>query len=425
MNRYMLTATLRADGSSRFGDNNKWGYFPSASVAWRISDEEFMNPVSTWLNSLKLRLGYGVTGNQDNIGQYKSLAILSAGGGAYYDSATGTWKNSYAPSQNANPDLKWESTAQSNVGIDFGMFNRLNGSIELYYKKTSDLLWTYPVPQPPYLYGQMLANVGNLVNQGIELSLNGNIMNSKDFNWDANLTFAYNKQKVTSLSNENFQDLGTPAGALHGLPGLSTVYTQMIKEGYPTGAFFGPRSRGIDENGEFIIDDPEESVYLGSAQPKFNLGFGMSFTYKDFDFGFAAYGMFGQKILNGTNMYLFSKSRLPEQNVPDDFLSSGIKSSKVVYSDYWIENGSFLRLQSATLGYTLPGTKKVGIEKIRFYLTGENLFVLTGYKGLDPEVSISRLNTGGDNSRLIEPGVDLVNFYPRSRTYSLGVNITF
>lgn len=416
MSRYMFTATLRADGSSRFGDNNKWGYFPSASVAWRISDESFMYNTSSWLNNLKLRLGYGVTGNQDGIGQYKSLAILSPTGGAYYDAATNTWKNSYSPSQNANPNLKWESTAQYNIGIDFGLFNRINGTIELYYKKTSDLLWTYPVPQPPYLHGSMLANVGDLSNKGIELSLNANIISTTDLTLDANLTFSFNKQNVESLSNEEFQEQGTPAGALHGLSGLSSAYTQMVKEGYPTGAFFGPRCQGIDENGEFIINDPNESVYLGSAQPKFNMGLGMNLGYKGFDFGFAAYGMFGQKVLNATNMALYQANRLPSQNVPDGFLESGLKSSKLIYSDYWLESGSFLRLQSVTLGYTLPGTRKVGLEKVRFYLTGENLFVITGYSGMDPEVNISGLSA---------PGIDLLNFYPRPRTYSLGVNITF
>ena len=422
LGRYMLTATLRADGSSRFGDNNKWGYFPSASAAWSISDEAFMKPTASWLNNLKLRFGYGVTGNQDGIGQYKSLAILGPSGGAYYDATTGTWKNSYAPSQNANPDLKWESTTQFNIGIDFGIFNRVNGTLELYHKKTSDLLWTYPVPQPPYLYGQMLANVGDLVNKGFELSLNGNIITIKDFSWDANVTFSYNKQEITSLSNENFQNLGTPSGELHGLPGLSTTYTQMIKEGYPTGAFFGPRCQGLDENGQFIINDPEESVYLGSALPKFNLGIGMNMTYKDFDFSASGYGMFGQKILNATNMCLYVNNRLPGQNVPDDYLTSGVKSANVVYSDYWIENGSFFRLQSVTLGYTLPGTKKIGIDKVRFYLTGENLFVITGYSGLDPEVRNDELIS---SEALRSPGIDLLNFYPRPRTFSLGVNITF
>ena len=165
----MLTATLRNDGSSRFGQHHKWGVFPSLSLAWRISEEPFMASTREWLDNLKLRAGFGVTGNQNGIGEYKSLSILSAAGSAYYDGTTGTWKNSYTQIQNPNPDLKWESTAQWNLGVDFSLYNRLNGTLELYYKKTSDLLWTYPVPQPPYLVGTMLANVGDLVNKGLSL----------------------------------------------------------------------------------------------------------------------------------------------------------------------------------------------------------------------------------------------------------------
>ena len=181
MDRYMVTATLRRDGSSRFGNNHKWGVFPSVSLAWRISEEPFMASTHEWLDNLKLRAGFGVTGNQNGIGEYKSLAILSPSGAAYFDGTTGTWKNAYTQIQNPNPDLKWESTAQWNLGVDFSVFNKLNGTLELYYKKTSDLLWTYPVPQPPYLVGTMLANVGDLVNKGFELSLGYKVVRAK--NW--------------------------------------------------------------------------------------------------------------------------------------------------------------------------------------------------------------------------------------------------
>lgn len=414
--RYMFTATMRADGSSRFGANNKWGYFPSAALGWRLSDEAFMQGTKSWLDNLKLRLGFGVTGNQDGIGEYKSLALLGAGGGGYYDAATGTWKATYSPSQNPNPDLKWESTAQYNLGIDFSILGRLNGTIEGYYKKTSDLLWNYPVSQPPYLYSSMLANVGDLVNKGIEVTLNGNILSQKAFNWDATLTFAYNHQEITSLSNDTFQDLGTPAGQLHGIDGLSNAYTQMVKEGYPTGAFFGPRCQGIDENGEYIIENPDEQEYLGTAQPKYNLGFSTSLTWKGFDFSLSAYGMFGQKILNATNMQLYTNTRMPSKNIPDDFAKLGIKPDKITYSDYWLENGSFLRLQSITLGYTIPNTKKIGLEKVRIYGTVDNVCTLTGYSGVDPEISTSGL----DN-----PGIDLCNVYPRTRSFIVGLNVSF
>lgn len=420
MGKYMLTATLRRDGSSRFGTNHKWGTFPSVSLAWRISDEAFMESTTSWLNNLKLRAGYGVTGNQAGIGEYKSLAVLSADGASYYDAASGTWKKSYVQAQNVNPNLKWESTAQLNIGLDFGIFNRINGTIEFYHKKTSDLLWTYPVPQPPYQVGTMLANVGDLVNKGIEVSLSANILRQKDLTLDANVTFAYNDQEITKLSNDAYQAVGLQAGSLHGLRGMSGMYSQIIKEGYPSGAFYGPKCSGIDSDGNYIINRDEDgkpiNEYLGSAQPKFNLGFGMNLTYRDFDFSFAGYGMFGQKVLNATRMAMFDPTRLPAQNVPDDFLESGIKSDPV-FSSYFVENGSFFRLQSVTLGYTLPGVKKIGLEKIRFYLTGENLFCITGYSGIDPEVSLP------DNV-LEGPGIDRFNSYPRPRTFSLGVNIS-
>ena len=421
LNRYMLTATLRNDGSTRFGDNHKWGLFPSVSVAWRISDEAFMQGMSAWLNNLKLRLGYGVTGNQNGIGEYKSLPILSADGAAYYDSATGTWKNAYTQSQNNNPDLKWESTAQWNVGVDFSLFNRINGTLELYHKKTYDLLWTYPVPQPPYLVGTMLANVGDLVNKGFELTLGANIVRSKDWTFDTNVSLAYNHQEISKLSNGQYQAVGLQAGSLHNLRGMSNTFSQVVREGYPAGAFWGPHCEGISEDGKYILekgaDGSVKNDYLGSALPKWNVGLSLNATWRNFDLTVSAYGMFGQKVLNCTRMAMYDPTRFPSQNVPDDFMKSGITDNPT-FSDYFIENGSFLRLQGVTLGYTLPQAEKLGLTRLRFYLTGENLFCLTGYKGLDPEVSVP------DNV-LQSPGIDFFNAYPRPRTISLGVNIGF
>lgn len=419
MGRYMATATLRNDGSSRFGTNHKWGLFPSMSLAWRVSDEAFMQGATGWLDNLKIRLGYGITGNQDGIGEYKSLSLLGADGASYYDATTGTWKKSYAPVQNVNPDLKWESTTQYNIGVDFGLFRRLNATVEVYYKQTNDLLWTYPVPQPPNLVGTMLANVGTLSNKGIELSLNGNIMQGKDFSWDGNFNISYNKQNIDKLSNDAFQESGLKSGSLHGLRGLSGVYSQIIKEGLPAGAFYGPRCLGLDEEGKYVLNTDADGKpideYLGSAQPKVNLGFAMSANYKDFDMSVATYGMFGQKVLNATYMSMYDPTRLPAQNVPDDFLTSGIKSDPV-FSDYWVEDGSFFRLQTLTVGYTVKYFKKWGLSKVRVYATGENLFTITGYSGVDPEVNTSGLES---------PGIDRFNFYPRPRTFSFGLNIAF
>lgn len=421
LDRYLITATLRHDGSSRFGENHKWGTFPSVSLAWRISNEGFMKGTQDWLDYLKLRLGYGVTGNQNGIGEYKSLSILSASGAAYYDATTNSWKNSYTQIQNPNRDLKWESTAQFNLGIDFSMFNRLNGTLEFYHKKTSDLLWTYPVPQPPYLVGTMLANVGDLVNKGVELTLGANIIRSKDWTFDANMSFSYNHQEITKLSNDQYQAVGLQAGSLHDLRGMSNMYAQVIREGYPAGAFWGPICEGIDADDKYILkkdaDGNTVNEYLGSAQPKFNLGLSLNATYKDFDLSVAGYGMFGQKVLNATRMAMFDPTRFPSQNVPDDFMTSGITDNPT-FSSYFIENGSFFRLQSITVGYSLPKPQSLGLSRLRFYVTAENLFCITGYTGLDPEVAVP------DNV-MNSPGIEKFNSYPRPRTFSVGVNVSF
>ena len=415
--KYMLTATVRHDGSSRFGDNNKWGTFPSVSLAWRISNEKFMEGTKDWLDNLKLRAGFGVTGNQDGIGEYKSLPTIGIAG--ITKNADGTWKNTYAQNQNPNPDLKWEETSQWNIGLDFSVFNRLHGSLEFYYKKTSDLLWTYPVPQPPYPFGTMLANVGDMENKGFELTLGYNAVRTKDFTLDVNASLSYNHQEITKLSNDQYEAVGLQAGSLHGLAGMSNMYAQTIREGYPAGTFWGPKCSGIDEEGHYIIDKGpnDEGYFLGSAQPKWNAGLSISGSYKDFDFSVAGYGMFGQKVLNATRMVLFDPNRFPAENVLDDAMSTGITEAPI-YSDYFIENGSFFRLQSLTLGYSLPKPEVLGLSRLRFYVTGENLFCLTGYKGLDPEVQIP------DNV-LSDPGIDKFNSYPRPRTISVGVNIGF
>jgi iron complex outermembrane receptor protein len=410
--KYMVTGTLRRDGSSRFGANNKWGLFPSGSVAWRVSDEAFMDGTDGWLGNLKLRVGYGITGNQEGIGEYKSLPILGVGSEMYYDATSGQWKQSYGPIQNPNADLKWESTEQINIGVDFALLDRIIGSVEVYQKNTSDLLYTYAVPQPPYLVGTMLANVGDLSNKGIELTLNANLMERSNFSWDANLTLSSNEQKIEKLSNQAYETDVIRSGSLHGLRGMSNQFSQVIKEGYPVGTFWGYESFGLDEEGQFILG--EEETDLGNVQPKLNLGFGMNFTYNDFDASFSTYGMFGQKVLNATAMAMNDPNRLPAQNVPDDFLTSGINGDPA-FSDYWIEDASFLRIQTVTLGYTLP-VEKLGLSNARIYLTGENLFVFTDYSGIDPEVGIGGLEN---------PGIDRFNYYPKPRTFSFGANISF
>lgn len=416
--KYMFTGTVRRDGSSRFGTNNKWGVFPSASVAWKISGEDFMKSTENWLTNLKLRAGFGVTGNQDGIGEYKSLSILGVGQDSYYDPATDSWSLAYSSKQNPNPDLKWESTKQTNIGIDFSLFNRITGTFEWYSKETNDLLYTYQVPQPPYLVGTMLANVGDLSNKGIELTLNANIINNDKFTWDTNFTFAKNKQKIERLSNQTYKTDKIYSGSLHGLSGMSNQFSQIIAEGYSVGTFWGKEYLGLDENGAFILG--EEDKEIGNAQPDFTLGLGMNFTYKDVDFGFTGYGIFGQDVLNATDMMLNDPNRMPAYNIQDDFVGSEIKSAPT-YSSYWIEDASFFRLQTVTLGYTIPF--KNSTSKVRIYVLGQNLAVFTGYNGVDPEIDATGTATPGFPDRF-SPGIDRFNNYPRPRTISLGVNFT-
>lgn len=430
--KYLLTATVRRDGSSRFGENNKWGTFPSASAAWKISNEEFMASTKDWLNNLKLRIGYGVTGNQDGIGEYKSLSILGVGNDSYYDPITESWSLAYSPIQNPNPDLKWESTKQFNVGVDFTLFDRVTGSFEWYSKDTEDLLYTYEVPQPPYLVGTMLANVGEMSNKGVELTLNADILKGDKFSWDANLTLGHNVQKIEKLSNTTYETDVIYSGSLHGLSGMSGQYSQIIAEGYPVGTFWGYRNAGLDANGKMLYYNAAGEKVLGEAlvdadkgdlgnvQPDFTLGLGMNFTYGNFDLAVSGYGMFGQKALNATNMMLNDPTRLPAYNVPDDFLGSGITSSPK-YSDYWIEDASFFRLQTLSLGYTLPMNFKS--SKLRVYLMGENLAVFTNYKGIDPEIGLNAQD-GSDQTGLAAPGIDRYNNYPRPTTISIGLNFT-
>jgi TonB-linked SusC/RagA family outer membrane protein len=432
--KYILTATLRQDGSSRFGANNKWGTFPSVAAAWKISDEDFMNSTSNWLNHLKLRLGYGVTGSQDAIGEYKSIALLGTTGGKYYDPASETWKISYSPIQNENPDLRWETTTQYNVGLDISLFNKVSATIDVYNKLTTDLIYMYTVSLTDNLYDQTLANVGDLSNKGVEVTVNWNVLNTNDLRWDINLSAAKNKLIIERLSNELYETEAVGTGSLHGLRGMSNQYAETLREGYALGTFWGVECAGLDSTGRFIDNDgnyifgrsyPDSlKTDLGNAQPKFTLGFNTSVTYKGFDLSLSTYGHFGQKVLNATAMAMNDIQRFPDLNAPHRMFDENINDGPA-YSSYWVEDASFLRLQSLTLGYTFS-VEKLGITKLRLYLSGENLFVITNYTGLDPEIKIEEYNTTtGKMDALSNPGIDRNDVYPKPRTFSLGLNVSF
>ena len=418
--RYMVTATIRRDGSSKFGANHKWGWFPSASAAWGISQEAFMEDVK-WVSDLKLRAGWGVTGNQDGLSPYKTLELYGANS-KYYDN--GKWLTDYKISQNANPDLKWEETSMFNVGLDFQLFKgRLGGTIEYYSKQTTDMLYTYTVPSPPYLYRSMMANVGDMSNKGIEVLLNFDAIKTKNFSWNTTLNLAHNKNEVTRLSNDQFTTDRIYAGDAW-VRGGSGGTTHVVEEGYPIGQFYGWLCEGI-KDGKYILKDmnddgqisEDDRTYIGDAQPDLTFGWNNSFRYKNIDFSFFFRGSLGQKVMNHVRMAYAQSGGLVGANALNDPLTYELKEVPK-YCSYYIEDGSFVRLDNVTLGYTF-NTKGIDwLQKARIYATGQNLLLITGYKGLDPETNVGR-NDG------LAPGVEDREFYPKARTFTFGVNLTF
>jgi iron complex outermembrane receptor protein len=417
--RYIFTFSLRHDGSSKFGENEKWATFPSVSVAWRIGEESFMEGAG-YLDDLKLRVGYGVSGNQDGIDPYKSLQLYGASG-QYYDN--GNWYRAYQISQNANPDLKWEETTMFNIGLDYSFLNsRINGTVEYYDKQTDDLLYTYQVPVPPYLYPEMLANVGSMSNKGVEFLISGDIIRRPDFRWTASINLAHNKNEITSLSNDEFSTSSIKTGDAW-IRGGSQNTTHIVEEGREVGTFYGWRSYGLDENGMYIMDDMvdgkegltnDDRTYIGSAQPDLTYGFSNTITYKNWELNFFFRGVYGNDLLNFSKMSYATTQWLPGANVLNDALTIGLNDNPK-YSSYYIEDGSYLRLDNASLGYTFDVSGMRDIEKLRVYVTGQNLFTITNYTGLDPEVDMSGL----------DPGVEGREYYPKSRTISVGVNVSF
>ena len=405
----MFTATVRRDGSSRFGTNNRWAVFPSAAFAWKIKEEAFLQDVS-FVNDLKLRLGYGITGNQD-IGNFRYSQTYSI------DSKQGTsFGEIFYPGYNitaiANPNLKWEQTAQFNIGVDYSFLNnRLRGSFDVYNKKTSNLLLTIDAIQPA-VSSTYLDNVGSMVNRGAEFSLNAAIISSKDFFWDASFNAAYNKNKVTELYNDKDIVYGVVSGA--GAYGN----TQILQVGESIGSFYGQKFIGI-EGGKEIFESDERTV-VGNALPDFILGLTNSFKYKNWDLSFILRSNLGVQVYNNTRAEMAQGSRLPGQNTNlegAEFHAAG--GGGIVYSSSrWVENAAFLKLDNLTLGYNFKVTPKV-VKSARVYVTAQNLFTITKYTGYSPEVN--NISSDKDVKAI---GIDYCS-YPFARTFTIGLNVNF
>lgn len=426
--RYMLQATVRRDGSSVFG-KNKWGTFPSVSLAWNITEEEFMKNQNLFDN-LKFRIGYGVSGNALGFGAYTAVETYGASGFFTYNGKQ--WRT-LAATKNANPDLKWETTGMFNVGLDYGLFNgRLSGTIEFYNKKTKDLIWNYPVSTNIYPFGDIAANVGEITNRGVEISINAIPVQTKDFTWNTTLTLSHNKNTVDRLSNDKFK-VGVFTQGDPMVAGVSSEgYTQRIIEGQPLGTFFTYEFAGFNDTGNATyyerdeetgertgntIENPgyKDRTITGCAQPKLNFGWNNTFNYKNWNATVFFTGVIGNDIYNGTRANYMSPEMLSGgKNVLKEYFDNPTTSGSLP-SDRFIENGSYLRLSTLSIGYTFKNFNG-WLQNAQLYVTCNNLFTITGYKGLDPEV-----NMGG-----IDPGVDYRwSVYPHTRTTMVGLKINF
>ena len=428
--RYMLQATIRRDGSSVFGKNNRWGTFPSVSAAWNITEEKFMQNQHIFDN-LKLRAGYGISGNAMGFDVYSSYNTYGASGTFVYDGKT---YRTYGATKNANPDLKWESTGMLNIGLDFAFLKgRLNGTVEVYHKKTKDLIWSYPVSTTQYIYGWMDANVGEMTNKGIEFTLNAVPIRTKNFMWSTTLNLSHNKNTVDKMQNETFHTTNLTKGDPMVAGVSADGWTQRIMEGEPIGTFYTYQYAGtvngrseyyvLDENGNRTgetTNSPslKDRSITGCAQPKLNAGWNNTLTYKNWSLNAFITGVFGNDVYNSARAHYTAAQMFSDgKNVLKEFLSNPVgDASSSLPSDRYIEKGSYVRLQTLSLSYTFRNCFNDWIQDLTLYGTANNLFTITSYKGLDPEV-----NMGG-----IDPGIDYRwSRYPHTRTFMVGVKINF
>ena len=449
---YLLTLTERADGSSVFGANNKWGYFPSAAVGWNLINEHFIKDLDLGLTNLKLRGSYGITGNQA-ISPYQSLASLNTG--LPYDINGSSLAVGVGLGSLQNPNLKWEKTAQTDIGLDLSLLNgRLDLSADYYNKKTSDLLLAVPTPIDQGGKGSIVQNVGSVSNKGYELYLGGRPVVSGGFTWESGFTFGVNRNKVLSLIN-GVDSIPLPNGV--GLPNFGV--TQWLQVGQPLGLFKGLVYQGVWKTAEaaqaaalgFYPGAPKyadvnhdskingnDIVTIGNAQPKFSFGWTNTFSYKNFDLNVFIQGVQGNQIYDlgrvrsetttidasATSTRILNRWSPTNENtdVPS-FQGSKLEN---LQSSRWLEDGSYVRLKNISLGYTLPSglCTRLGIQALRFYVSGTNLVTWTKYSGFDPEASSAYSINGGSNGLDQYSGVDLAT-YPAQKSFTIGLNLKF
>ena len=418
------SASLRHEGSTKFGKNKKWGTFPSISLAWEVTSTPGLKNTFKMFQSLKPRISYGVTGRSD-FDAYKSLSTYSSRSSYYLNNQ---WVIGYAPSLNANPDLAWEKSTAFNVGIDFVTLNsHLRGSIEYFDRRSKDLLYNYTAPQPPFIYDNILVNVGTTKNTGLEISLDYDVLSKTAVKWTTGVNWSTGSTKLTKLSSDVYKAAYLD---LYQKPGLGTSeYFFRVEEGGKIGQFYGYEHAGIDETGQLLIYDNEGEARpvaqadpawkrnIGNGAPKHFLSWSNSFRYKNFDLSMLFRSALGYKIFNMRKYGMGLKGCGTDNVLRTAYTDyNNITSGGGVISSYFLENGNYFKLDNVTVGYTFTPKKRELIESLRVYLTAKNLFTLTAYEGNDPSIV---------TSNGITPGIDTNSAYPQATQVSLGVTLRF
>ncbi|WP_447640109.1 MULTISPECIES: SusC/RagA family TonB-linked outer membrane protein [Chitinophagaceae] len=417
--KYLAQAILRHEGSTYFGDNNKWGNFPAFSVGWVMSQEDFLKNVS-WINNLKLRVGYGVTGNQSFGNGVSYLALMGTGG--YYQFPNGSWQQTYGPSQNYNPDLQWERKKEWNLGVDFSLFNyALTGSIDYFHRRTSNLAIQNNVEVPSNVALSTFMNIGTLGSDGVEVALGATPVKLKDFQWSIDATASHMTNKLITYTNAQYMDGG-------GIPNPGNLgNSERNYPGQPIGAFYGKRFAGFTDDGKWLFYNkagekvsvdkitPDDYAFLGNGQPRYFASLTNTFRYKDFSLRFFLRGKFGYDILNMTDMFYGNRTATYNM-LQSAFTTYKDLNDGVQYSNYYIQSGNYVKLDEVTLSYNIHIPKNNYIRNLNVYITGNNLWLITKYKGNDPDF----VNDTG-----LFPGVDSRGVYPSTRSFLIGAHIGF
>jgi TonB-linked SusC/RagA family outer membrane protein len=436
--KYLLNVSIRREGASVLGANNKWGNFPGVSAGWILSKEDFLSN-SDVVKFLKLRAGYGVTGNQNALNPYESLATIGAvfGGtqAAYLGTpGNGTWVIGYGPTKNANTLLRWETNYETNIGIDFSLLKDgwLSGSLELYDKRIKDLIGNYPAQVPAQILPYIFANAGKMDNKGVELLLNARLINSKQFTWNLIATAAYNQNKVVSISNDQFHGSAVDITRV-----AEDVFIQRLAPGQPLAVFYGPVFDKINDKGKwrFLSKDgksirsselgPEDYQYLGNSIPKYSYGLTNNFTIGRLDVSLLLKGAAGFKAVNAKRMFHENLNYYSRNNLFTSALHTKLNDA-LLFSSYYVEDGSYLKVENLNIGYSLPVKNSAYVKNIHFYVTASNLLTLTGFSGTDPELQINYYPADLSQETDDGPGLESnYSYYPSTRVFTFGVDINF